>query len=100
MQLHLHHDDRIHHESHANHPMGVVAFLLILVGFAGAALWLVAWGSGHAAEAIALACAAFVCFAAGITIMVTLARRTHHSPVLPDNTAAEIARYQNRYRSA
>jgi len=98
--MHLHHDSRIHHESHGNHPMGVVAFVLVLAGFASAALWLVAWGGGYVAQAVSLGVLAFACFATAITIMATLIHRTHRSPVLPDNTPNEIARYRILYRGA
>ena len=41
-----------HHESHGNHPMSVLGYLLVLGGFASAALWLVAMAGGNVVPAI------------------------------------------------
>lgn len=97
--MHLHHDSRIHHESHGNHPMSLVAYLLVLFGFASALLWLVSWGSGYVAQAVIAGVVTFVCFATAATIMTTLTRKHHHSPVMPDNTPNEIERYRILYRN-
>ncbi len=87
-----------HHESHGNHPMSVIGFLLILGGFASAALWLVSMASGNVAVAILCGLLMVAAFAGAATILTTLTHRHHHSPVLPDNTEAERGRYMREYR--
>ncbi|MGV9857333.1 hypothetical protein ACWDTD_01645 [Gordonia sp. NPDC003425] len=86
------------HESHGNHPMSVVAFLLMLGGFALAALWLISMATGHTAPAVVCGLLMVGAFAGAVAIMMTLTHRHHHSPVLPDNTPAETRRYLDRYR--
>ena len=86
------------HESHGNHPMSFVGFVLVLAGFVTAALWLVHIAGGSGGQAAAYGIAAAVAFGSAVTIFVRLTRRTHHSPLLPDNTAAETDRYLHEYR--
>jgi hypothetical protein len=94
MTTHLPH----RHESHGNHPMSFVAFALILTGFATAGLWLVHMASGSGGHAALYGVAAAIAFGGAATIFVTLTRRIHHSPLLPDNTDAETDRYLHEYR--
>ncbi|MCH5644797.1 MULTISPECIES: hypothetical protein [unclassified Gordonia (in: high G+C Gram-positive bacteria)] len=91
-----HHPHR--HESHGNHPMSIVAFLLILGGFALAALWLVAMAAGNTGPAILCGLGMVAAFAGAVTIFTSLIHRYHHSPVIPDNTPAETDRYLHEYR--
>ncbi|MEE4021794.1 hypothetical protein V1Y59_01780 [Gordonia sp. PKS22-38] len=93
-----HHLHMPHHESHGNHPMSVVGYLLVLVGFASAALWLVSMAGGHVALAIVFGLMMVGAFAGATAIFMSLSHRHHHSPVLPDNTDAELGRYRSRYR--
>ncbi|MFW0787994.1 hypothetical protein AAFP35_26155 [Gordonia sp. CPCC 206044] len=87
-----------HHESHGNHPMSVIGYLLLLGGFASAALWLVSMAGGDVIPAILFGLLMVAAFATAVSILFTLNHRHHHSPVLPDNTDAELGRYMRRYR--
>ncbi|MDL9936809.1 hypothetical protein QSJ18_08660 [Gordonia sp. ABSL1-1] len=87
-----------HHESHGNHPMSVVAFLLFLGGFAMAALWLVSMASGDTVPAILCGLLMVAAFTSAVSIFRTLIHRHHHSPVMPDNTDVETRRYLSEYR--
>ena len=87
-----------HHESHGNHPMSVLGFLLVLGGFASAALWLVSMAGGNVVPAIVFGLLMIGAFAGATSIFMTLTHSHHHSPVLPDNTEAELGRYRRRYR--
>ncbi|MAU84764.1 hypothetical protein VX037_01595 [Gordonia sp. Z-3] len=87
-----------HHESHGNHPMSVLGYLLVLGGFASAALWLVAMAGGNVVPAIVFGLLMIGAFAGATAIFMTLTHSHHHSPVLPDNTEAELGRYRQRYR--
>lgn len=88
------------HQSHGNHPMSLVAYILVLAGFGSAAMWLVTMGSGYVAQAVTLAIVTFGCFATAATILRSIAVKTHHSPVLPDNSEYDIVRYRKLYRGA
>ncbi|GAC66588.1 hypothetical protein [Gordonia soli] len=87
-----------HHESHGNHPMSVVGYLLVLSGFTAAALWLVFMAGGHVVPAILFGILMIAAFTSAVSIFVSLIHRNHHSPVLPDNTPQELDRYMLRYR--
>lgn len=87
-----------HHETHGNHPMAVVGFVLVLAGFGCAAMWLIALALGHTAGAVSFGIAAAVVMLVGVTVIATLTRRLHHSPFVPDNTNAEARRYLEEYR--
>ncbi|MDS1114073.1 hypothetical protein RD149_09845 [Gordonia westfalica] len=89
-----------HYESHGNHPLSFVGFLLALGGFLSAALWLVHMAAGNNGYAALFAGLTLVAFACAISIFFTISRRYHHSPVLPDNTKAETERYIRKYRGA
>ena len=86
------------HESHGNHPMSYVGFILVLTGFTTPALWLVHLAGDSTGPAIGYGIAAALAFGSAVTIFVMLTRRTHHSPLLPDNTDAETRRYLHEYR--
>ncbi|GAA1480888.1 hypothetical protein GCM10009624_13280 [Gordonia sinesedis] len=83
----------LHHVSHGNHPVGVVGYLLVLLGFASAAIWLVALGTGNTAASVVFGLVALVAFIGAGTILTTMTRRLHHMPMVPDNTEAEKAEY-------
>ena len=87
-----------HHESHGNHPMSVIGYLLVLGGFAFAALWLVSMAGGNVLPAIIFGLLMVGAFAGCVSIFLSLVHRHHHSPVLPDNTESELGRYMKRYR--
>lgn len=87
-----------HHESHGNHPMSFVGFVLTLAGFLAAALWLVHMAAGNSGYAVISAAVMVVAFAGAAAIFYTIGHRYHHSPVLPDNTPAETERYLRKYR--
>lgn len=86
-------------ESHGNHHMSVVAFVSFMLGFAFAALWLVAMASGETIPAIVFAALMVAAFGLTTVIFMTLARSHHHSPILPDSTDSELKRYFRDYRS-
>ncbi|WP_439029620.1 hypothetical protein [Gordonia terrae] len=89
---------RFHHESHGNHPMSYLGFVLALGGFAMAALWLVHMAAGHVGTAILCGLLMVAAFATAVSIFFSLSHRHHHSPVLPDNTPNETERYMRKYR--
>ncbi|ASR04389.1 hypothetical protein RVF83_23655 [Gordonia rubripertincta] len=89
-----------HHESHGNHPLSFVGFLLTLGGFLSAALWLVHMAAGNTGLAVLFALVMLAAFTCAISIFYTIGHRYHHSPVLPDNTDAETERYIRKYRGA
>ncbi|MFW0789103.1 hypothetical protein [Gordonia sp. CPCC 205333] len=88
-----------HRESHGNHPMSVLGYVLILGGFASAALWLVHLASGNTNLAITFGILTACAFVSATVIMTTLTRKVHHSPLIPDNTEVEATRYLGEYRS-
>ncbi|AZG48595.1 hypothetical protein [Gordonia insulae] len=87
-----------HHESHGNHPMSVIGFLLVLGGFAMAALWLVSMAGGNVIPAIIFGLLMVTAFTGAVSIFLSLTHRHHHSPILPDSTENELGRYMHRYR--
>jgi len=87
-----------HHESHGNHPMSFIGFVLALGGFAMAALCLVSMAAGHVGAAIMYGLLMVTAFAIAVWIFSSLSHRYHHSPVLPDNTPNETERYVRKYR--
>ncbi|MBD0860765.1 hypothetical protein IA539_06030 [Gordonia sp. zg691] len=89
---------RFHHESHGNHPMSYIGFVLALGGFAMAALWLVNMAAGNVGAAIVCGLLTVAAFAIAVSIFFSLSHRYHHSPVLPDNTPDETERYVRKYR--
>ena len=89
---------RFHHESHGNHPMSFVGFVLALTGFAMAALWLVHMAVGNVGPAIICGLLMVAAFTTAVSIFFSLGHRHHHSPVLPDNTPNETVRYLRKYR--
>ncbi|ACY22679.1 hypothetical protein Gbro_3486 [Gordonia bronchialis DSM 43247] len=91
---HMHH----HHESHGNHPMSIVGFMLVLGGFVLAALWLISMASAHTGTAILCGLLMVAAFTGAVTIFTSLIHRNHHSPVVPDNTPDEAERYMRKYR--
>ncbi|GAC00689.1 hypothetical protein GONAM_19_00010 [Gordonia namibiensis NBRC 108229] len=88
----------LHHESHGNHPMSFIGFVLALGGFVAAALWLVHMASGNTGPAIVSAVLMVAAFGVAVSIFFTIGHRYHHSPVLPDNTPDEKERYVRKYR--
>ncbi|GAB16456.1 hypothetical protein GOEFS_001_00010 [Gordonia effusa NBRC 100432] len=87
-----------HRESHGNHPMSVVGYVLVLAGFASAALWLVHLASGNTSLAITFGVLTGAAFVSAVVILTTLSRKVHHSPLIPDNTDVETTRYLTEYR--
>ncbi|AZZ81371.1 hypothetical protein C5O27_10070 [Gordonia alkanivorans] len=87
-----------HHESHGNHPMSFIGFVLALGGFLSAALWLVHMAAGNTGHAALFALVMVAAFGCAISIFYTIGHRYHHSPVLPDNTPDEKERYVRKYR--
>lgn len=87
-----------HHESHGNHPMSFVGFVLVLVGFACAAVWLVSMAGGNVMPAVIFGLLMVAAFAGAVSIFMSLVHRNHHSPILPDSTPDELSRYMHEYR--
>ncbi|ROZ99262.1 hypothetical protein [Gordonia sp. OPL2] len=80
------------------HPMSIVAYMLVLfiIPSLGLAVTFLAQGQGPAAIAAAVAGALSLVGAA--VIYSTMARRLDHSPLIPDSSSAEKARYLVEYR--
>ncbi|GAA4683087.1 hypothetical protein [Gordonia humi] len=88
------------HESHGNHPMGLLAFVLLLVGGALSALWLITLSDLPANQTMNITYGVLALGSLVFSAMIFgyLTRHLHHSPVLPDNTPAEIERYLAKVR--
>ncbi|GEE03934.1 hypothetical protein nbrc107696_43800 [Gordonia spumicola] len=93
-------DPNIHHESHGNHPMSLVAFILMLAGGALSALWLITLADLPANRTmnITYGVLALGALVSAAMIFRYLTTHLHHSPVMPDNTPAEIDRYLAKVR--
>ncbi|MBM7366232.1 hypothetical protein [Gordonia hydrophobica] len=87
-------------ESHGNHWMGLIAFILLLAGGAFSALWLITLADLPANKPmnITYGVLALGGLVASTMIFATLVRELRHSPVMPDNTRAEISRYLAKVR--
>lgn len=90
----------VKHESHGNHWMGFVAFVLMLAGGAFSALWLITLADlpDNKSLNITYGVLALGGLVAASMIFGYLVRHLHHSPVTPDNTSAEISRYLAKVR--
>ncbi|MCF8601879.1 hypothetical protein L5I01_00735 [Gordonia sp. HY442] len=91
----------IHHrESHGNHPMSLIAFGLLLIGAALSAMWLITLADLPANQTmnITYGVLALGCLVSTALIYRHLTSHLHHSPVMPDNTDAEIERYLAKVR--
>ena len=88
------------HESHGNHPMSLVAFVLLLVGGALSAMWVITLADlpNNQTMNITYGVLALGSLIFSVMIFAHLARHLHHSPVMPDNTPAEIERYLAKVR--
>ena len=86
------------HETHGNHPMSIVGFITLMTGGAFAALWVITLTELPANKGtnIAYGCLALGLLAATAVIFTYLTRHLHHSPMIPDNTPAEVERYLHR----
>ncbi|MFM9377343.1 hypothetical protein [Gordonia sp. VNK21] len=84
-----------HHESHGNHPMSLVAFVTLMTGGLFAALWVITLAElpDNKPTNIAYGITALVLLTSTAVIYTWLTRHLHHSPLMPDNTPAEIDRY-------
>lgn len=87
-----------HHDSHGQHPAGVMAFYLLIAGFAGLAVFLVSIVAGNTGLAITAGVLCLVAFGVSATTMVILGRRLHHSALIPDYTPTEQEHYLRDYR--
>ncbi|MGB3602827.1 MAG: hypothetical protein WBA38_04665 [Gordonia sp. (in: high G+C Gram-positive bacteria)] len=87
-------------QSHGNHWMGVIAFILLLTGGAFSGLWVVTLADLPANKGmnITYGVLALGCLVFSVMIFSLLVRQLRHSPVLPDNTPAEINRYLAKVR--
>ncbi|QRY61386.1 hypothetical protein JVX90_13265 [Gordonia sp. PDNC005] len=93
-------DPNIHHENHGNHPMSLLAFVLLLAGGALSALWIVTLADLPAGRTmnITYGVLALGCLVSSALIFRHLTTHLHHSPVMPDNTQSEIDRYLGKVR--
>ncbi|WLP90030.1 hypothetical protein [Gordonia sp. NB41Y] len=87
-----------HHVSHGEHPIGLGAFFLVMVGFGSLALWVVSIAGGHTAAAITFGIITVAAFTTSAITMTIMGRKLHHSPVLPDNTPLNEQHYKEMYR--
>lgn len=87
-----------HHESHGNHPMSLVGFVLGMLGGLFSAMWVITLADlpDNKPTNIAYGIVALACLASTVVIFNWLTRHLHHSPMVPDNTPAEITRYRQR----
>ncbi|MDF3283727.1 hypothetical protein [Gordonia sp. N1V] len=92
------HDSHRFHDSHGQHPLGVLAFFLLIVGFASLAVLLVSVVVGNTALAVTAAIVGLVAFGVAATTMTMLGRKLHHSALIPDYTDTETEHYLRDYR--
>lgn len=87
-------------QGHGNHWMGVIAFVLILAGGAFSGLWVVTLADLPANKGmnITYGVVALGCLVFATMIFSYLVKELRHSPVMPDNTPAEIQRYLAKVR--
>lgn len=88
------------HQSHGNHWMSMVAFVLLLLGGAFSALWLATLADLPTDKPLNIT---YGVLALGGLVGATmifgfLVKQLRHSPVMPDNTQAEIDRYLAKVR--
>ncbi|MEZ5210010.1 MULTISPECIES: hypothetical protein [unclassified Gordonia (in: high G+C Gram-positive bacteria)] len=83
------------HESHGWHPLAMIGFTTLLIGGAFSALWVITLTQlpDHKPMNIAYGIIALSLLLTTAAIFTWLTRHLHHSPMLPDNTNAEIKRY-------
>lgn len=87
-------------EGHGNHWMGFIAFILLLAGGAFSGLWLITLADLPANKPINITYGVLALggIIAASMIFATLIKELRHSPVMPDNTPAEIRRYLAKVR--
>ncbi|WP_026918458.1 hypothetical protein [Gordonia shandongensis] len=87
-------------EGHGNHWMGFIAFILLLVGAAFSGLWLVTLAELPANKSLNITYGVIALGALVFSSMIfaTLIKELRHSPVMPDNTPAEVERYLAKVR--
>lgn len=83
------------HHRHDDHPMGLVAFISLMVGGVFAALWIITLTELPANKTmnITYGCAALFLLASTVVIYASLTRKLHHSPMMPDHTPDEVDHY-------
>lgn len=85
------------HVSHGNHPMGVVAFVLVLAGFLSLAVSLTMLATGETTAGIVWAVVMVAAFAGGAAVLIALSRQMYHSAFFPVNTEHDRAEYDHMY---
>ena len=85
------------HVSHGNHPMGVVAFVLVLVCFLSRAVSLTMFATGEPTAGIVWGVVMVAAFVASAAVLVTLSHRMHHSAFFPVNSDHDRAEYDLMY---
>lgn len=90
----------IHRGPHGNHPMSLIAFVLLLVGGALSALWVITLADlpENRTMNITYGVLALGALVSAALIFRYLTSHLRHSPVMPDNTPAEIERYLSKVR--
>ncbi|EGD55259.1 hypothetical protein [Gordonia neofelifaecis] len=88
----------IKHAGHGNHWMGLVAFVLLLIGGAFSGLVPLSAPPNEKPMNITYGVLALGCIAFSAMIFSFLVKQLHHSPVMPDNTPDEIERYLAKVR--
>lgn len=84
-----------HHESHGWHPLSMVGFTALMVGGVFSALWVITLADlpDNKGTNIVYGIVALALLLTTGAIFTYLTKHLHHSPMLPDNTDAEIGRY-------
>lgn len=87
-------------ERHGWHPMSMVGFVTLMVGACFSALWVITLADlpDNKPTNIAYGIIALTLLVATAVIFTWLTRTLRHSPMIPDNTSAEIKRYLAKVR--
>lgn len=80
------------------HPMSIVAYMLVLFIIPSLGLAVAFFAQGQAAAGGGAAIAGVLSLLGAAAIYSTMTRRLDHSPLIPDSSSAEKARYLVEYR--
>ncbi len=80
------------------HPMSMVAYSLVVLIIPALGWMMLSLAQHQTGAAIASAIALVVTVVGSATIYTAMARRLQHSPLLPEDSAAEKDRYLAKYR--
>ena len=81
------------------HPMSWVAYTLVVLIIPALGLMVTFSAQHQTGAAVASAVALLAIIAGAATVYTKMSRQLHHTPLLPEDTAAEKDRYLAKYRN-